>query len=241
MLRVDGYASGTGPFSVVHDFQIGIQYFLPIINGTCSVQPLDENNTIFDSVQDQSGQLHLRNVSRFFLLGSPDQFVYEGVTTIRGMMVDVWQSYRDQQIIYGGNFTNIIYLVYMTRPGMNTDSTFGSTADPVLVQTKFSAILNLAVNGTVISTNLSSVSSVFGMSPSEPPLDAFETLPCFSPSDYRMVQFRLPANIGPANQELFRSNIRSAFIKYASSIGMNFVSPLQVNTIRVNSLIIIML
>ncbi|XP_003386281.2 PREDICTED: uncharacterized protein LOC100639693 isoform X3 [Amphimedon queenslandica] len=237
LFRIDGYAStdGIGPFSVVHDFQIGIQYFLPQANGTCRVQPLNENNTAFDSIRDNSGHFYLRNVSSLFLLGSPDQFVYEGVTTIRGMMVDVWQSYRDQQIIYRGNFTNITYLLYMTRPGMNTDSVFGNTSDPVLVQSKFSAVLNVVVNGTVISTNLSSVSSIFGMSPSEPPLDAFATLSCFSPSDYRMVQFRLPLNVGPANQALFRSNVRSAFIKYANSIGMTFVSPLQVNNIQVDT------
>ena len=116
---------------------------------------------------------------------------------------------------------------------MNTYSVFGNTSDPVLVQDKFSAVLNTVINGTVVSINVSSVASVFGMSPAEPPLDVFATLSCFSPSDYRMVQFRLPANVGPANQAFFRSNVRSAFIKYADSIGMTFVSPLQVNTILV--------
>ncbi|XP_019851446.1 PREDICTED: uncharacterized protein LOC100639693 isoform X1 [Amphimedon queenslandica] len=239
LFRVDGYTSmkspnsDIGPFSTVHDFQTGIQYFLPQINGTCSMQPLNDDNTVFDSTRDESGHFHLRNVSSFLLFGSPDQFVYEGVTTVRGMMVDVWQSYRDQQTIYKGNFTSVTYMLYITKRGMtHTDSVFGNTSDPVLVQTKFSAVLNIPGYGT---RNLSTVSSVFGMSFSESPLDVFATLSCFSPSDYRMVQFRLPVNVNPANQALFRSNVRSAFIKYADSAGMSFVSPLQVNTIQVDT------
>ena len=237
LLRIDAYTSdpnitgAVGPYSLVHDFNIGAQYTLSLNDRTCMVQPLNENNT--DGMRDSTGELHLRSLRSLLLAGPQYDFVYEGVTTVRGMPVDVWQSYRDQQIISSFYFTNITYLLYMTRPGVDTSSPFGFTTDPVLVQTKLTGVTNGVADGNPYSVNVSFVSSVFGVSHTEPPLDVYATLPCFSPSDYQVFQFSVPPAVGPVNQQLFRSNVRSAFLDYAKSINMPFLTPLQVNNIQV--------
>ena len=237
LLRIDGYTTEPsitgviGPYSLVHDFNIGAQYTLSLNDRTCMVQPLNENNT--DGMRDSTGELHLRSLRSLLLAGPQYDFVYEGVMTVRGMPVDVWQSYQDQRTFGSVSFTNITYLLYMTRPGVDTSSPFGFTTDPVLVQTKFAGVANVVADGNPYSVNVSFVSSVFAMSPTEPPLDVFATLSCFSPSDYQVFQFSIPPAVGPVNQQLFRSNVRSAFLDYAKSINMPFLTPLQVNNIQV--------
>ena len=237
--RIDGYTTEPsitgviGPYSLVHDFNIGAQYALSLNDRTCMVQPLTENNTVSDGMRDSTGELHLRSLRSLLLAGPQYDFVYEGVTTVRGIPVDVWQSYRDQQTISSFYFTNITYLLYMTRPGVNISSPFGLTTSPVLVQTKITGVVSGVADGYPYSVNVSSVSSVFAMSHTEPPLDVYATLSCFSPSDYQVFQFSVPPAVGPVNQQLFRSNVRSAFLDYAKSINMPFLTPLQVNNIQV--------
>lgn len=178
----------------------------------------------------------MESVRTLFLTNSEYQFVYEGITTVRGIPVDVWISYRSQETLYSFNFTDVVYTLFITRPGQVSKSEFGFTTDPVIVQTKFAAVLTITFpNGTTNVTNISSTSNLFGFTPSEPPLDVYSTLACLSPSDYEVVRFRVPLTTAPPNQDKFRSNIRSAFIKYAKGIGMPFVSPLQINSIMVRN------
>ena len=232
MFRIDTFYSF--PFSLVHDFNIGAQYVIDQSSQSCSIQNLTEQNTFYDSTVDSEGQLHLQSLRNLFLANDQFKFSYEGVTTVRGLMVDVWISPRDFEQYYGANITNGVYNLYFTRPGQQVTSEFGSTTEPVIVQTRFSGFARTELpDGTILEQNFTQTNSLFGFTPAEPPLDVFDTSTCFYPSDYVMIRFTVPSNVTLNNQTEFRSNIRSAFMNYASSIGMPFKSPLQINSIQV--------
>ena len=232
MLRIDGYDSA--PFTFVQDFNIGAQYIIDQNSQSCSIQNLTEQNAFYDSNVDSEGQLHLQSLRNLFLANDQFNFSYEGVTTVRGLMVDVWISPRDFEQYYGINFTNGVYNLYFTRPGQQVTSEFGNTTEPVIVQTRFSGIIRIELpDDTIMEQNFTVTTSLFGFTPAEPPLDVFDTSTCYYPSDYVMIRFTVPSNVTLNNQTQFRSNIRSAFMNYASSIGMPFKSPLQINSIQV--------
>ena len=235
MLRVDGYSRNYSvPFTLIHDFNIGAQYIIDQNTQSCYIQNLTKQNTFYDSTVDSEGQLHLQSLRNLFLANDQYNFSYEGVTTVRGLMVDVWISPRDFQKYYRTNITNGVYNLYFTRPGQLVASEFGVTVDPVIVQTKFSGFARTELsNGTIDEQNFTVTTSLFGFTPSEPPLDVFDTSVCYSPSDYVMIRFTVPSNVTFNSQTQFRSDIRSAFMKYAANISMPFKSPLQINSIQV--------
>lgn len=219
----------------MHDFSIGAQYFLKPDENRCLISSLNSNNTFYDGTMDSNGHLRLDNLRNLFLANSQFQFVYEGVSTVRGIPVDVWLSYRGQERIQNNNFYNVTYIIYISRPGQIVSSEFGLTTTPVIVQTSFKAVLQVNFsNGTTTMRNISSITGLMGFTPSEPPLDAFATLNCLSIADYQQIKFRIPLTSGPTTQNNFRSNIRSAFLDYATKIGMPFLSPLQINNIKVS-------
>ena len=235
MFRIDGYSINYSvPFTLVHDFNIGAQYIIDQNSQSCYIQNLTEQNTFYDSNVDSEGQLHLQSLQNLFLANDQFNFSYEGVTTVRGLMVDVWISPRDFEQYYRTNITNGVYNLYFTRPKQQVTSEFGNTTNPVIVQTRFSGFARTELlNGTIMEQNFTVTTSLFGFTPAEPPLDVFDTSACYYPSDYVMIRFTVPSNVTLNNQTEFRSNIRSAFMKYASSIGMPFKSPLQINSIQV--------
>jgi hypothetical protein len=204
------------------------------------VMPL--NRPTFDTTMDGDSDLHIASTAQLLHLTSNFNYTYEGVTTIRGFMADVWISPRPFDSFQNGfNVTDGAYLIYMTRPGQVFSTVYGVTTNPVLVHLKYTGVAHSFTNGTYSTRNFTNHVSMFDFSDVEPPLDVYDISPCINRSTAVTVKFLIRASQGPPMQIQFRSSVRSAFMQYAKSIGQPFVSPLQITNIQVSKLINILL
>ena len=211
--------------------------------GQCITQVLNQSNAAFDgTASDEDSLLHLQSARDIFFAGSQYNYSYEGVTTIRGVQVEGWSSIRDTMpfVRPGITFTNVLYEIFFTQPGVTHISDYSISSDP--------AVWRLALSGNVTGTNFSAsvnfVNDLSGYSSSEPPLDVFDVLSCYRPSDYVEVNLGLPVTVPdptkppPIDLSRFHGNLRKAMMDYATLVGMPFVSPLQINAIWVRIIII---
>lgn len=222
-----------GPATIVHDFNVGVQYRLNSNYGTCKVEPITAANSYFDASLGDDGQYHLKDSRHLFLIDQFD-FVYEGVKN-DSVVLDAWIGYRNDSIVFSNvTIMNSVYQIFMSRPGQVLLSTHGMSVGPFPWQASFSGSFSYELpNGTAIKGNFSDTSFLYDFAMVEPPFDAFDVSSCFKETDFVMLVFRLPGHIYGVDQISFRGSIRVALVDYAKSIGKPFITPLQISAIQV--------
>ena len=162
---------------------------------SCQVSQLTYDSASFDSTMGSDGHLHLRSVRSLLYADDSKNFVYEGVTNVRGNMVDVWIAQNWTELtIRNLTFTNITYQLYMTRPGQVISSEYGTSSDSVIWQITFAAV-QTETNGTGFTktSNVNATYSFFSFSPAEPPLDAYDILNCYSRDEFVNLNMKIPS------------------------------------------------
>ena len=226
----------------MHDFNSGLQYTVSKRNfGQCIAQVLNQSNAAFDgTASDEDNLLHIQSARDIFFAGSQYNYSYEGVTTIRGVQVEGWSSIRDVMTVRPGiTFTNVLYEIFFTQPGTTHISDYSISSDTAVWRIALSGNFTGTRNGRNFSTPVNIVNDLSGYSSSEPLLDVFDVLSCYGPSDYVEVNLGLPITVPdpmsppPIDLSRFHGNLRKAMMDYATLVRMPFVSPLQINAIRV--------
>ena len=237
LLRIDSYYDGTlggspGPSSIIHDFDIGVEYAFNRNILNCQVQPLSESPYVrfdIDFNEEQEAAPQLITPNQFFLRGNEFNYSYEGVTTVRGMEVDSWISVRDFEQFQDTNGTNVVYEIFFTRPGWTVTSDLSQTTDPVPVRIIISGTftyINRTDNSTG-STNASMEIDIFDYSANEPPYDAFDVSFCYGPDDYHFLLLAIPGHKENLDYGLLKRNVRM------SISNLTGLRPIQVGKIEV--------
>jgi hypothetical protein len=236
LFRTDFYSKGLyglakGPFTLIHDFNLKTQYLINRQYRNCSVTEITLDNQLFDAV-DEDGQPTLASPAQLFQLTNEFNYSYEGVTTVRGVEVDSWLSYREF-IEYPGeyNVSDVLYELFFTRPEWTVGSySFADSSQPSLWRVKVSGLYSFSNSTTNLTEtqNFSATYDTFAFNRGEPNLDVFDTSACVPPSQYYIVSLHLPVDVGV--QVDFSQLPRNVRAELALSTG---VRPLQIGNIQV--------
>lgn len=202
----------------------------------CSTQQLVYNDaTAFEATVDSNGALHLLTTQQLLLASNEYEYSYEGVANVRGTEVDSWISLRDFEAYSPSvNLTNVIYEIFFTRPGFVLTSDYSVTVEPAIWQINIKGTANYfdSTTGEYNSTNFTSEFNWFNFSPDEPFLDVFDSSVCLEPSEFVIVNFAILTNDTLTTPPI-RAGVRNAIVNYVQSIGMPFITPLQISAIQV--------
>ncbi|XP_076462458.1 uncharacterized protein LOC143294838 [Babylonia areolata] len=86
------FSLSQGPYTVIHDYDIGVQYAIARDMGTCSIDPIPVKAKGFDASYNITRQtLGMRSPMQFLNMGQPG-YVYAGQRDCRGQQCDVFQN-----------------------------------------------------------------------------------------------------------------------------------------------------
>lgn len=239
LFRLDGYYDGAaggdaGPFRVIHDFSTSVAYIQNLHTGNCSVSSLSDTILFGDITSDSDGNLDIISPNQFFFLNNEFSYSYEGVSTVRGVMVDSWITSRSmEKLSETVNLTSGTYEAFFTRPGysVTTDRSAGESIVPWrLMIDGLVSYQNFTDRSQVISANVSYQLDFFDFSSREPPYDAFDVSLCFSAEETAFVVLVFETPRVGIDFGTLRTNIRASIVDYTGLL------PLQVANIRVSQL-----
>ena len=234
LMRYDFYYRGQlggspAPLSIIHDFNLETQYIINKQYNNCSVSAITPDSPFFD-ITVTDGMPRLSSPSELFLLSNEFNYSYEGVSTIRGVDVDSWISYREFETLRNSNLTDATYEVFFTRPDWSFQSASSpASSTPIPWRVRLSGVstfMNSTTNLTE-SSNFSSTFDLFGFNVGEPDLDVFDTSVCINSSEYYILNILLRAVGSDVDFSLLRRNVRNGFAAYT---GMEM---LQIGNIQV--------
>ena len=240
LFRADYYSDGqfylpTGPFTYIQDFNLETQYTINRQLQNCSINPIKPEKS-FDAVVED-GVARLASPSDYLLLSNEFNYSYEGVSTVRGVEVESWISYREFEELATVNLTDTIYEIFFTRPGwkLETLTSAADTADSTLWRLKLTGTITFVNSSTNLTQtqNFSSTYDFFGFSSGAPDLDVFDTSVCFPPSEYYIVTMLLPVDNVQVDFSQLRRNVRSSVSSFTN------VRPLQIGNIQVTLIVLI--
>lgn len=230
LFRVD-YYDKTGPVSVIHDFNQGLQYKIEQNLYTCNITRLEDiRDRLFD-VDVDSAVPQLSSPSQLSLILHKYNYSYEGVTKVRGIDADSWVSVRDfERFTANSNISNATVEVFFSRPGWLLVNGHSVTTKPAPLRTKISGVLSYRniTDGSIVTKPMSLQFEMFDFSDSEPPYDAFDITPCFDHDDLVHVVLIVPGQLKGLYMETLRESVRVSISNYTG------VSPLQVSSISVS-------
>ena len=230
LFRIDVSVMGR-PYSLVHDFNLEVQYVIDRLFNNCTVSPLYPNNTRFDGNVGEDGYPTLRLANQLFAFDWFN-FSYEGETVVREVEVDAWVGYLDFVVFTENvNISDVVYEVFFTKPGFVVSSDYSSTNQPVLWATKATGSSNSfdPMTGNYTNSSFSFIQNYFAFSVSEPPYDTFDTSVCVDPVDYGNIVMRIPDFPPGIEVPGLRRAIRLAVANFANipalQVGSVMVSP----------------
>ena len=198
--------------------------------------PLINNFTNIASKAGPNNRLQIKSPSEVLFLTNDFNYSYEGVTTIRGVDVDVckWIAVHDEIQLSQANLTNGVVEWFFTRPGWRITSDTSTTTDPVPWQLRLSGILNYVNDtGEMVVEDFNGLYDMFVFSTREPWFDVFDiSSVCVDPEDYHILRMAVSGQErGVVDLGQFRRGIRRSITEYAS------IFPLQVGSIEVSDLL----
>ena len=239
LARVDVYNDGrsgvrSGPISLIRDSDRSIDYIINRQLNNCTVIPRDDESFYFQTLQGDSDLVaSLVTPVDLLTFARQLQYMYEGVTNVRGVDVDAWiglQPVVPFQFAVGTvTITNGTWELFYTRPGWTITGDRNVTTDPVLWRINLSGdlLFTNATDNTTSSGFYSATYDIFDFSSEEPDFDVFDVSACFSPSEYHVLSLAVPGHEQGLNFSRLRNNLRSAFVNYSN------IQPLQVGNIQV--------
>lgn len=236
LFRADFYNKGDsdlpeGPFTFIQDFNLETRYLINRERRNCSITFITPDSSFDAGVVD--GMATLVPPAQLFLLTDEFNYTYEGVSTIRGVEVDSWISYREFEQTANVNLSNFLYNIYFTRPEWSLETlTSESSSEPTLWQLQGTGTITFVNASTNLTKtqNFSNTYDFFGFSSGEPDRDVFDTSVCVPDSDYYSVTLYLPVQgVRVDFLQLYR-NIRRGLTSFTG------LKPLQIGNIQVHCL-----
>jgi hypothetical protein len=219
LYRLD-YSSDYTPYSIIHDFELGVQYVIDRSLRKCNVDSLN-NTAYYDIVEGPNGTIRLRPPASFLRLGSGYDFSYEGRTRVRGIEADAWISIRDS--FPHTNLVNVTVELFYTPPGWTASSLSSYTTDPIPLALN---LTGMVCSENVPCTSLWSFFNIFDFSTREPDFDAFDTSACADPGQYQILSMIIPGQESGMDISQLRRGIRLGLTEWAG------LPPLQVANIQ---------
>ena len=228
LFRVD-FVDDDTPYSVIHDFELGVQYIIDRSLSQCKVKSLANATSSYDVIIDQSGTTRLRTPTEFFRLGTSYNFSYEGSTRIRGIDADAWISVRDSfPLSSESRVVNGTVELFYSHAHSNISSLYSTVNGPI----------PLAINltGTFCSdtacTNSAELASyflnIYNFFTEEPDFDVFDTSLCASPGQYEILSLIIPGHESGSGIWELRRAVRLGLTNWAN------LPALQVSDIKVS-------
>lgn len=214
LFRID-YSLENTSYSVIHDFDLGIQYIINRQFSNCSVQAISNLNfSSYDITTGPNGTTRLRTPTEFFRVDTGYNFSYEGETKIRGISADAWISVRDSfPLNIGFKIVNGTVELFYSQAGSSVSSHLSTNTDPIP--------LAINVTGTQClddecgNTALTFFSNIYDFSTQEPDFDVFDTSFCAEPGQYRVISMKIPGHEFGAGIGQLRRSIRLGLTQYA--------------------------
>ena len=230
LFRIDVYYNET-PYTIIHDFNLTLEYIIDRRYSSCYVHPLGEAYDDFDIVRGPNGTYQLKSPTDFFRAGIGYNFSYEGETTVRGIPADAWISIRDFfELSSNITLENATVEVFYTRPDWTSATLFSMTSDPVPIA---SSVTGTIVNGSceddMCRSPYSAFYNLFDFSSQEPEFDIFDTSFCSAPGNYSILSMAIPGHEYGSDLSQLRRSIRLGLTGWAN------IPPLQVADIKVCS------
>jgi hypothetical protein len=228
LFRVDFLYEST-PYSVIHDFELGLQYIINRRLSNCSIYSIANlSYSSYDIAGGPDGAKRMRTPTEFFRVGAGYNFSYEGVTKIRGIEAEAWISVRDSfPLNLGSKVVNGTVELFYSRPGSTLSSLLSNETAPVPLAINLIGTLCYDGDDCGKSTSLSSFSTIYDFSTTEPDFDVFDTSFCAEPGQYRIISMKIPGHEFGADIGQLRRSIRLGLTEYAK------LSLLQVASIEV--------
>ena len=235
LFRIDVHYNNT-PISIIHDFDLGLEYIINRRRSNCTVLPLTASVPFYDVVTRSNGTFEMRSPTSFLRLGTGYNFSYEGVTTVRGIEADVWISIRDSfPLNLNATLENGTVELFYSRPGWYASSLFSNTSDPVPLAINITGMLVLQSCGDGMMCNdtqkFSAFYNIYDFSSDEPDFDVFDTSFCAVPGEYNILPLIIPGHEFGMELGQLRKSIRTGLTLWAD------IPALQVADIQVRILL----
>ena len=215
------------PYSVIHDFELKVQYIIDRNLSKCTVEPLANATGFYDITTGPNGTTRPRTPTEFFRLGTGYNFSYEGSTVLRGMEVDAWISIRQSfPLSAKSRVVNGTVELFYSTPDSTISNLFSSVTDPIPVAINITGIF-CSDKSCGNSTKMSSFVNIFDFSTREPDFDVFDTSFCAVAGDYEILYLIVPGHESGAGIGPLRRAIRLGITEWAK------LPLLQVSSIQV--------
>ena len=225
-------------YSIIHDFDLSVEYIIDRHGSHCYVQPLTNASFLYDMARGTNGTFQLRSPTDFFRLGTGYNFSYEGVTSIRGIEADAWISIRDSFPLSVANNTldNATVEVFYSRPGWTSRSLYSTSSDPIPLAINLTGIIvNRSCDDEMCENAMefSAFYNIFDFSSQEPDFDVFDTSFCSTPGEYDILSLIIPGQEGGMDLSQLRRSVRLGLTGWAG------IPALQVSNIQVDFIVYI--
>ena len=236
LFRIDYYDTGEsdlpeGAYTLIHQFNLEKEFIINRQHRNCTISDIKAERG-FDTVVED-GKARLASPRDLLLLTNDFNYTYGGVSTVRGVNVESWISYREFEDLGGDtNLTDAVYEIFFTRPEWKVGTASSApSAKPIPWQLRIAGTITFVNDSTNLtqSQNISSTFDFFGFNSGEPDIDAFDTSVCVPPGDYYSVGIVLPVNGIWVDFSLLPRNIRVAVFEFTE---LEF--PLQIGNIHVS-------
>lgn len=219
---------------LVEDFYTLTRYVVDKIRGQCTASAIGPNNqglAGYDIDSEAGLTVRMRTPNEFFL-GVDDaaefSFVYEGTTSVRGILSDAWITFRPfEKFNNVVNLTNATYEIFFTSPEWKSYSVDAMNANPAVVRLQWAGTLNFPGGSIPYSQYVDFVD----FDDVQPSIDVFDmSALCQSASDYVVLTMMVPGNIQTVDIGMLKGSIRQNLINLAQPLN---VRPLQIGNIQV--------
>ena len=219
---------------LVEDFYTLTRYVVDKIRGQCTASAIGPNNQGLAGygIDSEAGLTVRMRTPKEFFLGVDDaaefSFVYEGTTSVRGILSDAWITFRPfEKFNDVVNLTNATYEIFFTSPEWKSYSVDAMNANPAIVRLQWAGTLNFPEGSIPYSQYIDFVD--FDDVPSS--VDVFDmSALCQSASDYVVLTMMVPGNIQTVDIGMLKGSIRQNLINLAQPLN---VRPLQIGNIQV--------
>ncbi|TRY73257.1 hypothetical protein TCAL_07893 [Tigriopus californicus] len=215
----DDFGINTRAFTVIHDFNTGIQYTLNKRSGNCSTQEIPLTSP--DLELSESSHIRLKH-AKDLLDVDPLQFMYSGERILRGANCDVWVAEESSSLGY--QTTEL----YFTRPDWNVfiEEINAHQELPMGIRTCY------ATNKTDATFNYCLMSHYIEFNPTKPSWRHFDIASCVHPKERLFLKVSLDVTYNQLiqfNLQTSKNSIQNALADLAK------VSPLRIIDIHMLS------
>ncbi|XP_060077531.1 uncharacterized protein LOC132557063 [Ylistrum balloti] len=198
------------PLTEIHDFNTGVRYIRDQISGNCTILPISTSS--FDSYEahgtfsaNSSKIVHLKNPMQLFYLD--DSYAYVGTKKARGVLCDVFSSFRTDFKISGVKANATFEYYFLTK--IYTEHPDDGSTNPADIP--YMLIIYLTSFG-----DMSVIYNILDFDNGHPDMSVFDVTSCYSNQSSLQFKVRFPGSYSPYTNLQIKQGAQSAFVLNAN-------------------------